>query len=51
MFCDLKLGPWWNYEVPHTFGVQFDLQNLKFKTPTKNLAPSAKMAKFRCLVI
>jgi hypothetical protein len=35
MFGDLKLGPRWNYEVPHAFRVQFYLQNLKFKTPTK----------------
>jgi hypothetical protein len=35
MLSDLKLGPQWNYEVPHDFGVQFHLQNLKFKTPKK----------------
>jgi hypothetical protein len=47
----LKLGPRWNYEVPHAFGVQFHLQNLKFKTPKKNLALLNKTTKFRYLVI
>jgi hypothetical protein len=51
MFGDLKLWPRWNHEVLHAFGVQFHLQNCKFKTPTKKLAPWAKTAKFRCLVI
>jgi hypothetical protein len=31
----LKSGPRWNYEVLHALGDQFHLQNLKFKTPTK----------------
>jgi hypothetical protein len=51
MFGDLNSGPQWNYEVPRWLGVQFHLQNLEFKTPTKNLTALAKTAKFRCLVI
>jgi hypothetical protein len=35
MLGDLKPGPWWNNEVPHALGVQFHLQSLKFKTPTR----------------
>jgi hypothetical protein len=26
MFIELKLGPQWNYEVPHNFGIQYHLQ-------------------------
>jgi hypothetical protein len=51
MFGDLKSGPRWNSELPHVLGVQFHLQNLKFKIPTNFLALRAKSTKFRCLVI
>jgi hypothetical protein len=35
MLGDLKLGPQWKNEVLYALGVQFHLQSLKFKTPTK----------------
>jgi hypothetical protein len=50
MCGDLKLGPRWNYEVPRTLGVQFRLQNLEFKTPTKKKFSLKQNTKFKCLV-
>jgi hypothetical protein len=51
MFGDLKSGPRWNYEAPCALGVQFHLQNLEFKTPSKKFGSLKQSTKFKCLVI
>jgi hypothetical protein len=51
MFGDLKLGPWWNYEVPRALGVQYHLQNLEFKTPIQKFCSLKQSTRFKCLSI
>jgi hypothetical protein len=51
MFGDLKSGPRWNYEVPHTLGSNSTLKASNSNRPQNILAPRSKNAKFRCLLI